>query len=321
MKTLLKERMEAFLDLQNEIFNIYPKEDIEKAVARLIVEVKCTKKVNMLTVSEALASVLNKTETYNVLLTLIELDKKVQKDRELLASMKDSAYNLHRTMALSICQLYGSGAISLFGFVDCKFRTFFPLKHPKSFLAKGICGLVSSAASLVISDDVKEEYVERNLEMLAERGVTMDDMAGLVYDLQKPYNPNLPYEVCVENIKGVLRKQQTYHTIQLCVKVDKGVETGEFGDQFTNIVGNDEGLYGIDEVANLTISYIYGSIGLTNFGFLDKSKPKIIGELDSDHTDGKCNTYLDDTICAIVSAACGRLAHNNVPVSNKPVYK
>jgi phosphatidylglycerophosphatase A len=215
--------------------------------------------------------------------------------------------------------LYGSGAISLFGFVDCKFRFFFPQHRSKSFVSKGICALVASTASVVISDNVKEDYTERNLEMLRSRGVSLDEIIEIVDQLQRPYNPDIEPKLCEENVLAVLRKQQTFHAIQLAVKIDKGVEAGEFSEQYNHTVGHDEGLFGVDESVATAIPLMYGTIALTNFGYLDKNKNGVIERLDSDHTGGKCNTFIDDIICGIVSAACGRLAHNNTPKYSKPV--
>ena len=70
----------------------------------------------------------------------------------------------------------------------------------------------------------------------------------------------------------------------------------------------DEGLYGIDEVLAYGICNLYGSIALTNYGYIDKVKPLIISKLNSK---GKqCNTFLDDIVGAIAASAASRFAHN-----------
>lgn len=319
MKTFLKDKEAVMAEMREELFGYFPQASIEEAVARLLVEVKGIKKIPKEQISETLLGVLGKTETYNVMTTLLELEKKVKHDPELLASMKDPSFNVHRTIAMSICGMYGSGASSLFGFVDCKFRFFFPAKRPKSFLSKGICALVASTATVMISNKVKEDYTERNLELLASRGITLDDLVDLVDGLQRPYNPHMDRQLCVDNVRGVLKKQQVYHAIQLAIKVDMAVEKGEMNPQYNNIVGHDEGLFGVDESVATAIPLLYGTIALTNFGYLDKEKPGIIDSLDSDHSGGRCNTFIDDIVCGIVAAACGRLAHNNVPQFSKPL--
>ncbi|MEW9700222.1 phosphatidylglycerophosphatase A [Paenibacillus sp. SI8] len=319
MRTFLKEKTMIFNDFREEVFGHYPQAVIEEAVARLLVEIKGIKKIPYETITSTLLGVLSKTETYNVMTTLMELQKKVKHDPELLASMKDPSYNVHRTIAMSICGIYGSGAISLFGFVDCKFRFFFPTRRPKSFISKGICAIVASTASVIISEHVKTDYTERNLSLLQSRGVALDDMVEILDHLQRPYNPDMERSLCEEHILAVLRKQQTFHAIQLAIKIDTAVENGEFSEQYTHTVGHDEGLFGVDESIATAIPLMYGTIALTNFGFLDKQKIGIISELDSDHTEGKCNTFIDDIVCGVVAAACGRLAHNNTPTYSKPL--
>lgn len=318
MKSLLKQRDEVLNELYNEIFKSYRKEEIVEAIRKVLSDVTKIEIEDKTRIKDSLDRVMNKTETYNVLLTLFELDKKVKIDKELLNSMNDTSYNQHRTIAMNICDMYGSGASSFFGYIDCMFDKYFDNKTKKSFVAKGISALVASVAEVLITGDVTEDYSEKNLNLLKERGVTFNHLIEMVYDLQSPYNSSLTREVCEEHVIGVLSKQQTYHTIELCIKIDTGVERIEFGEQFQEIVGNDEGLYGIDESLNTSISKMYGMIAITNFGHLDKAKPGIIGKLDSDHEGNNCNTFIDDTVCALVAAACARLAHNNENTESKP---
>lgn len=317
MKSFLNERSVVFQQLHDEIFAIYPKQAIVQTAHRLLADVP-KKDASLEEIEEALDGVLHKTETFNILLTLLELDKRLPNDSVLLANMKDPSYNQHRTIAINICDMYGSGAACFFGYLDCSFKQYFPHYTSKSFLAKGICALAAAAAEVVLTGSVTKDYAEENLQLLESRGVKLEHLTNMVHDLQVPYNPTLTVEECEKNVLGVLRKQQTYHTISLCIDIDTGVEAGEFGEQFQAIVGNDEGLYGIDESVNTSVSKLYGMIAITNFGFLDKAKPGIIGELDSDHEGNHCNTFIDDTVCAIVSAACARLAHNHANTNSKP---
>lgn len=58
-----------------------------------------------------------------------------------------------------------------------------------------------------------------------------------------------------------------------------------------HLVETDEPLYGIDEIIPLSIVNVYGSIGLTNFGYLDKEKFGIIRELDEGRP-GEVHTFM-----------------------------
>jgi phosphatidylglycerophosphatase A len=67
----------------------------------------------------------------------------------------------------------------------------------------------------------------------------------------------------------------------------------------------------VDEVLALSIVNVYGSIGFTNYGYVDKIKPGILAHL-NDKSTGKCHTFLDDIVGAIAAAASSRLAHRAV---------
>lgn len=44
----------------------------------------------------------------------------------------------------------------------------------------------------------------------------------------------------------------------------------------------DAGIYGLDESIALSLSQLYGSIAVTNYGYADKDKPGIAKKLDND---------------------------------------
>lgn len=145
--------------------------------------------------------------------------------------------------------------------------------------------------------------------LLAERGVTVESIAELVMYVQQPYLPNLTMEECIDSVHSVLDKREVHNAIITGIELDKLTEQGVLSQPLQNIVENDEGLYGIDEILALSIVNLYGSIGFTNYGYLDKVKPGIIKQLDS-KVGGRCNTFLDDLVGAVAAAAAGRIAHN-----------
>ncbi len=150
------------------------------------------------------------------------------------------------------------------------------------------------------------------IEKLNERGVSINDIANIVYDLQKKYIDDLTFEDCIDTINSIINKREVIHAILTGIAIDQAVENNLFEDKINNIIKYDDPLYGIDEILPLSIVNIYGSIAFTNFGYLDKTKPGIIGKLDQLGKDGnQCHTFLDDIICAIASSAASRLAHKN----------
>ncbi len=156
-----------------------------------------------------------------------------------------------------------------------------------------------------------EELNKQAIAALEERKVNIEDIAKIVYSLQANYYEGLTIEMCEEALHSVLNKREVIHAVLTGIEIDKAVEKGLFSDPVQTIIKSDEGLYGIDEILPLSIVNIYGSIGLTNFGFLDKEKTGVIRDLDR-AKDGTVNTFLDDIVAALAAAAASKLAHNRI---------
>lgn len=147
-------------------------------------------------------------------------------------------------------------------------------------------------------------------QLLAERGVSLNDIADIVLSLQNKYIPNLNKEECLDSVTAVLKKREVQNAIITGIEFDKLAEQKLLSEPLLSILMTDQGLYGIDEILALSIVNLYGSIGFTNYGYLDKIKPGIISQLNK--KDGKqCHTFLDDIVAAIAAAAASRLAHND----------
>jgi len=155
-----------------------------------------------------------------------------------------------------------------------------------------------------------EELHQKSIKVLNKRGVKVKDIAELVKVLQEPYNPDISLKICLENVDAVLKKREVAHAILTGVALDELAERKELPEPIQSIIDRDEGLYGIDEIIPLSIVNLYGTIGLTSYGFLDKKKFGIIKELDT-KKDGKVNTFLDDLVAGIASAAASRYAHGD----------
>lgn len=150
---------------------------------------------------------------------------------------------------------------------------------------------------------------KKSLDLLIERGVTISDMADLVIFLQEPYIPNLTKEMAIENVEAVLEKREVQNAIITGIELDILAEQKKLSEPLQSILEEDEGLYGVDEIHALSIVNIYGSIGYTNYGYIDKVKPGILAELNR-HNEGQVNTFLDDIVGAIAAAAASRMAHS-----------
>lgn len=155
------------------------------------------------------------------------------------------------------------------------------------------------------SDEVKRAALER----LACRGVGLEDIAEIVYEMQSPYNAGLTTEECVSAVQAVLSKRELQHAILVGVELDMLAEKKLLSEPLQSIVETDEGLFGCDETLALGSVLGYGSIGVTTFGHLDKHKIGVIKRLDTKSGNG-IHTFLDDLVASIAAAASSRIAHH-----------
>lgn len=65
-------------------------------------------------------------------------------------------------------------------------------------------------------------------ELLAERGVTLEDIAELVFYVQKPYMPNLKLEECRDSVASVLSKREVHNAIITGIELDKLTEQNNY---------------------------------------------------------------------------------------------
>ncbi|NLW16789.1 MAG: phosphatidylglycerophosphatase A [Firmicutes bacterium] len=149
---------------------------------------------------------------------------------------------------------------------------------------------------------------ETVIRLLAERGVSLADVASLVYILQSPYHPSLTFDECLTSVNSVLEKREVQFTMLTGITLDVYAERGLLPEPLQTIIASDEPLYGIDEVLALGITNVYGTIGLTNFGYLDKTKLGILAVINDDPQ--AVHTFLDDLVAGLAAAASARLAHN-----------
>jgi phosphatidylglycerophosphatase A len=152
------------------------------------------------------------------------------------------------------------------------------------------------------------------IETLEARGVSVAQIAEIVHKLQLPYNPELSFEECEDSVREVLKKREVQYTLYTGIALDEMAERKLLPEPLQSILEADEPLYGVDETVALGIIHVYGMIGLTSFGYLDKEKTGIIREL-NDKKDG-IHVFLDDLICGLAAAASARIAHQNKNVRN-----
>jgi len=159
--------------------------------------------------------------------------------------------------------------------------------------------------------DERKTLDELVIKKIEDRGVSLQQIGELTYFLQEKYYDTLTVDDCVYNVKAVLKKREVQNAILTGIQLDELAEKGLLDYPLQDMIAKDYSLYGIDEILAFSIVNVYGSIGFTNFGYIDKVKPGILRELDiKDDAKGVCHTFLDDLIGAVAAAAASRIAHS-----------
>ena len=146
------------------------------------------------------------------------------------------------------------------------------------------------------------------IALLQSRGVSLDEIVDCVYFLQQEYHENLDKKVLMESVLSVLDKREVQFALMTAIELDVMTEKKRFENKnLESVIARDEGLFGTDEVLAYGICNLYGSIALTNFGFIDKQKYGVVARLNEEGKQGlKCHTFLDDMVGAIAAAAASR---------------
>lgn len=156
-----------------------------------------------------------------------------------------------------------------------------------------------------------DDYGEHAIKLLESRGVTLEDIADCARYLQADYHVDLQAEELLESVRSVIAKREVQFAVMTAVELDLIAEQRGCNDKLleTLLLG-DAPLFGTDEVLAYGICNLYGSIALTNFGFIDKKKYGVIDKLNREGKGtGRCNTFLDDIVGAIAASAASRFAH------------
>lgn len=150
------------------------------------------------------------------------------------------------------------------------------------------------------------------IALLQSRGVSLDEIVDCVYFLQQEYHQNLDKKMLMESVLSVLDKREVQFALMTAIELDIMTEKKRFENKnLEAVIARDEGLFGTDEVLAYGICNLYGSIALTNFGFIDKQKFGVVARLNEEGKKGiKCHTFLDDMVGAIAAAAASRFAHS-----------
>ena len=157
----------------------------------------------------------------------------------------------------------------------------------------------------------ERDYYEDVIKMLQDRGVQLPEIAELVVSGQKDRIPDLSLATAINSIQHVLHKTEVQDAVMTGLALDDVAEAKQLPEPLQERIGGDHATYGIDEQLVMSILGVYGTISWTNFGYLDRVKPGVVGKLnDEQRNGGRVNTFIDDIVAAIAAAAEARIAHD-----------
>lgn len=147
------------------------------------------------------------------------------------------------------------------------------------------------------------------LNELHKRHINNETIGEIAYEMQHQYLPELTVEDFGKELDEVLKKREVLNILATGFALDNLAQDGLLPEPLQSIVANDSGVFGVDEGLSLSLSQLYGSIAVTNYGFTDKDKPGIAAQLDN--SNGQVNTFADDLALALASAVIGRCGHGS----------
>ncbi len=156
---------------------------------------------------------------------------------------------------------------------------------------------------------------EYAIKLLNEEEVTIEEMAKVAHDIQAKYTPKITIEETINAVNKVLEKTEVINTIIFAIEQDRMTREKKHIDPYIQeVLEQDDGLFGLDEVMALNICNLFGSIALTVYGWVDKEKWGIIKKLDEKP---RHNVFLDDVVGAIIASSVALLAH----AQNGKIYR
>ena len=128
----------------------------------------------------------------------------------------------------------------------------------------------------------RDEMLEMNIQTLKERTVSVEEIAEIAFRQQKKWTDDISLKDCIDSVEKILSLRDVFHLVQLGAEIDRLTEVKAFKGPILDILEQDLGMFGIDELFGLELAGLYGTIGKTNFGDIDVNKPLAVARLNGD---------------------------------------
>ena len=154
----------------------------------------------------------------------------------------------------------------------------------------------------------KREYIDARFK---ELGITIDEMASEVLKEQARHNPWMILEDAKRAVEKVLRRREVQHALITALALDELADKHMLPEPLQSISEEDNPQYGVDEAIAIQTAGLYGTIAVTNYGYLDRDKTDLAKKLnDMQKAGGHITTMTDDMISMIIASAEGSVAHS-----------
>lgn len=171
----------------------------------------------------------------------------------------------------------------------------------------------------------RQEMLEMNIKTLKERTVSVEEIAEIAFRQQSKWTDDVSMADCIDSVEKILSLRDVFHLVQLGAEIDRLTDENQLKGPILDILKQDLGMFGIDELFGLELAGMYGTIGKTNFGDIDVNKPLVVDRLNGEgkHDNGMCHTFLDDIVGALAAAASTRVAQmtNEIEAQRDPQVK
>lgn len=145
-----------------------------------------------------------------------------------------------------------------------------------------------------------------------KRGISLQEIAKNAWEHQSQFNSDLTIDEALMAVHKVIKKREVRNALMVALAIDNLANAGQLPEPLQTIIAEDNPCFGVDEMLAINgIAQLYGSIAVSNFGYLDVHKSNEAQKLDEGQKNGgQIATMLDDCISAIQACAEGYLAHN-----------
>ena len=171
---------------------------------------------------------------------------------------------------------------------------------------RGVIKMSEKVKNFHYPDTQAFNYVKNYLE---NKGIEFLDIAKISQKLSSKYFPNVSLNKYLKDLLDIMHKRDVLDAYMVGISLDKLSTDKQLDEPLQSILDADAGVFSIDEILGESIANLYGSIGSTDFGYIDHNKQGIIKRIDElKSTD---NVFLDDLLGATAAALSAKTSHDN----------